>query len=103
MTATQQKGAEASGNSPLEQRITIQSLPGKEGIEALDVLRVIAQTTFDGQLIVSPDFEGKFIAAIDDRPVREVLDAICRQVNCSWEVTSAGALKIVDSEPVTQL
>ncbi len=101
-TAAKLENGESSGGINLDRRITIQSLPGKEGMEASDILQVIAQTIFSGQLIISPDFAGKFLATIDDRPVREALDAICQQANCSWEVTQSGALKIIDSESIAQ-
>jgi hypothetical protein len=84
----------SSADPRLERRITLQSLPDQSGLDAREVLRVIGDSVFGGQLEISPGFQGLFHVDVSDRPIHEVLDVICRETKCSWGVTDLGTLKI---------
>lgn len=92
----------SSTEALLEQRITIWTPPGKpESLETeyvLDLIRAISEGSFGGSLIVDTSLSGTFHANVVDKPLSEVLDAICHQTLCSWEVTNTGALRIYSAD-----
>lgn len=96
-TPTGKQATEGAGDPRLERILTVHAIPGKGGMDAEGLLQSLSEMVFGGQFLISPDFQGKFLGTIESRPLREVLDAICRETHCTWEVTGSGALKVTSS------
>jgi type II secretory pathway component GspD/PulD (secretin) len=68
--------------------------PGTAASLTLQLDRVTARDAFEAvarvrglHIVLEPGVEGKVSVSLTDRKMSEVLDELCRQIDCRWEVT----------------